>query len=64
MSEETDFQYVTKVLTSCETYEQLETTRILFENFKKKWNKQLPKMDMVGYMYRFENTYEIKKSKL
>ena len=64
MSYETDFQYITKVVSSCETYEQLQTTKTLFENFKKKWKNQIPKMDMINYMYRFESTYDSKKTKL
>ena len=64
MSVETDFQYITKVVTTCENYLQLQTTKTLFENFKTKWNKQVPKMEMINYMYRFESTYESKKMKL
>ena len=64
MSVETDFQYIAKVVTTCENYLQLQTTKTLFENFKTKWNKQVPKMDMINYMYRFESTYESKKMKL
>lgn len=64
MSVETDFQYIAKVVTTCENYLQLQTTKTLFENFKTKWNKQVPKMDMINYMYRFESTYESRKMKL
>ena len=64
MSVETDFQYIAKVVTTCENYLQLQTTKTLFENFKTKWNKQVPKMEMINYMYRFESTYESKKMKL
>lgn len=64
MSVETDFQYITKVVGTCETYLQLQTTKTLFENFKSKWKKQVPKMEMINYMYRFESTYESKKTKL
>ena len=64
MSVETDFQYIAKVVTTCENYLQLQTTKTLFENFKTKWNKQVPKMEMINYMYRFESTYESRKMKL
>lgn len=64
MSYEKDFEYIAKVISSCENYEQLQTTKKLFENFKKKWDKQVPKMEMINYMYRFESTYESKKTKL
>ena len=61
---EKDFQYITKVVSSCQNYQQLLTARTLFENFKKKWNKQVPKMEMINYMYRFESTFESKKIRL
>ena len=61
---EKDFQYIAKVVSSCQNYQQLLTTRTLFENFKNKWVKQLPKMEMIGYMYRFESTYLNKKVRL
>jgi len=34
MAYEDDFQYITKIVSSCETYEQLLTSKKLFENFK------------------------------
>jgi hypothetical protein len=61
---EDDFQYITKIVSSCETYEQMLTTKKLFENFKQKWDKQIPKMEMINYMYRFESTYDMKRTKL
>ena len=64
MSVETDFQYVVKVVSSCQNTEQLETTKDLFENFKRKWKNSTPKMEMVNYMYRFESTYDSKKIRL
>ena len=64
MTAETDFQYVTKVVSTCENYMQLQTTKNLFENFKNKWNKQLTDLEMISYMFRFESTYKNKKSKL
>lgn len=64
MIAETDFQYVTKVVSTCENYMQLQTTKNLFENFKNKWNKQLTDLEMISYMFRFESTYKNKKSKL
>ena len=64
MAYEDDFQYITKIVSSCETYEQMLTTKKLFENFKQKWVKQIPKMEMINYMYRFDSTYEMKRTKL
>lgn len=64
MAYEDDFQYITKIVSSCETYEQLLTSKKLFENFKQKWDKQIPKMEMINYMYRFESTYDMKRTKL
>jgi len=61
---EKDFQFIIKVVSSCQNNQQLLTARTLFENFKKKWIKQLPKMEMIGYMYRFESTYLNKKVRL
>ena len=64
MAYEDDFQYITKIVSSCETYEQLLTSKKLFENFKQKWDRQIPKMEMINYMYRFESTYDMKRTKL
>jgi hypothetical protein len=64
MAYEDDFQYITKIVSSCQTYEQMLTTKKLFENFKQKWDKQIPKMEMINYMYRFESTYDMKRTKL
>ncbi len=61
---EDDFQYISKIVSSCQTYEQILTTKKLFENFKQKWDKQIPKMEMINYMYRFESTYDMKRTKL
>ncbi len=61
---EDDFQYISKIVSSCQTYEQILTTKKLFENFKQKWDKQIPKMEMINYMYRFQSTYDMKRTKL
>ena len=61
---EDDFHYITKIVSSCQTYEQLLTTQRLFDNFKQKWDKQIPKMEMINYMYRFQSTYDMKRTKL
>ncbi len=61
---EDDFQYISKIVSSCQTYEQMLTTKKLFENFKQKWDKQIPKMEMINYMYRFQSTYDMKRTKL
>jgi len=36
----------------------------LFENFKQKWIKQIPKMEFINYMYRFQSTYDLKRIKI
>ena len=61
---EEDFQYITKIVSSCQTYEQLLTTQRLFDNFKQKWIKQIPKMEFINYMYRFQSTYDLKRIKI
>ena len=61
---EDDFQYIAKIVSSCQTYDQILTTKKLFENFKQKWTKQIPKMEMINYMYRFQSTYDMKRTKL
>jgi hypothetical protein len=61
---EDDFQYISKIVSSCQTYEQLLTTKRLFDNFKQKWDKQIPKMELINYMYRFQSTYDMKRTKL
>jgi hypothetical protein len=64
MTYEKDFQYISKIVFSCQTYEQMLTTKKLFENFKQKWIKQIPKMEFINYMYRFQSTYDMKRTKL
>ena len=61
---EDDFQYISKIVSSCQTYEQMLTTKKLFENFKQKWIRQIPKMEMINYMYRFQSTYDLKRIKI
>jgi hypothetical protein len=50
-----DFNFVLRVLNSCETLEQIKTTKNLFENFKKKWGNKLECFELVGFMFKFEN---------
>ena len=61
---EDDFQYISKIVSSCQTYEQLLVSKNLFENFKQKWIKQIPKMEFINYMYRFQSTYDLKRIKI
>lgn len=61
---ETDFQYITKVVNSCQNELQLKTTKNLFETFKRKWCKQINKMDMINYLYRFDSAYQLKRIRL
>ena len=64
MNYENDFQHISRIVSSCQTYEQLLTTKRLFDNFKQKWIKQIPKMEMINYMYRFQSTCDMKRTKL
>ena len=64
MNYENDFQHISRIVSSCQTYEQMLTTKKLFDNFKQKWIRQIPKMEMINYMYQFESTYEMKRTKL
>lgn len=50
-----DFEFVLKVLSSCETKEQIKTTEKLFENFKNKWKNNLDCFDILDFMFKFEN---------
>jgi hypothetical protein len=50
-----DFNFVLRVLNSCETLEQIKTTKNLFENFKKKWGNKLECFEFVEFMFKFEN---------
>lgn len=50
-----DFEFVLKVLSSCETKEQIKTTEKLFENFKNKWKNTLDCFDILDFMFKFEN---------
>jgi hypothetical protein len=64
MNYENDFQHISRIVSSCQTYEQMLTTKKLFDNFKQKWIIQIPKMEMINYMYRFQSTYDMKRTKL
>ena len=61
---DSQFQKILKIVNSCETYEQLLVSKNLFENFKQKWIKQIPKMEFINYMYRFQSTYDLKRIKI
>jgi hypothetical protein len=64
MNYENDFQHIARIVSSCQTYEQLLTTKRLFDNFKQKWIRQIPKMEFINYMYRFQSTYDMRQTKL
>ena len=57
-----DFDYVLKVLNSCENQKHLEVTEKLFDNFKIKWKKKLYDLDYVTILYTFD--WEYKKRKI
>ena len=61
---DSQFQKILKIANSCKTYEQLLVSKNLFENFKQKWIKQIPKMEFINYMYRFQSTYDLKRIKI
>ena len=57
-------QKILKIVNSCKTYEQPLVSKKFFENFKQKWIKQIPKMEFINYMYRFQSTYDLKRTKI
>jgi hypothetical protein len=59
-----DFDYVLKVLNSCENQKHLEVTEKLFDNFKIKWEKKLYDLDYVTILYTFDWEYKKKKNSL
>jgi hypothetical protein len=61
---DSQFQKILKIVNSCKTYEQLLVSKNLFENFKQKWIKQIPKMEFINYMYRFQSTYDLKRIRI
>jgi hypothetical protein len=61
---DSQFKKILKIVNSCKTYEQLLVSKNLFENFKQKWIKQIPKMEFINYMYRFQSTYDLKRIRI
>ena len=62
MKAENDYERVVEILKSCQNSEQIQTTKNMFENFKKKWNGKIYDLDLISFMYKFE--IELKKIKL
>lgn len=61
MEPQNDFDYVIKVLNSCENKEHLEVCENLFNNFKKKWENRIYELDYIVFLYTFD--FEFKKKK-
>ena len=61
MEPQNDFDYVIKVLNSCENEEQLEVVNNMFNNFKKKWESKIYDLDYVVFLYIFDFEYKKKK---
>ena len=58
MEPQNDFDYVIKVLNSCENEEQLEVVNNMFNNFKKKWESKIYDLDYVVFLYIFDFEYK------
>lgn len=59
-----DFDYVLKVLESCENNQHLIVTQKLFDNFKLKWENKLYDLDYVTILYTFDWEYKKKKNSI
>ena len=64
MEPQNDFDYVIKVLNSCENEEQLEVVNNMFNNFKKKWENKIYDLDFISFLYIFDFEYKKKKATL
>ena len=64
MEPQNDFDYVIKVLNSCENEEQLEVVNNMFNKFKKKWESKIYDLDYVAFLYIFDFEYKKKKATL
>lgn len=64
MEPQNDFDYVIKVLNSCENEEQLEVVNNMFNNFKKKWENKIYDLDLISFLYIFDFEYKKKKATL
>ena len=50
-----EFEYIIRVLKSCETKEQIKVSRKMCENFQNKWKNNLDCFEMIQYMCKFES---------
>ena len=64
MEPQNDFDYVIKVLNSCENEEQLEVVNNMFNNFKTKWENKIYDLDFITFLYIFDFEYKKKKNSL
>ena len=59
-----EFDFIIKVLKSCETNEQIKSSNKMFENFKNKWKNKIETLVMIEFMFKFENKRKKYKEKL
>lgn len=59
-----EFDFIVKVMKSCETKEQLKSTKNMFENFKNKWKNKIGTFEMIDFMFKFEHKIKKFKEKL
>ena len=59
-----EFDFIIKVLKSCETNEQIKSSKRMFENFKNKWKNNIDTFEMIDFMFKFENKRKKYKEKL
>jgi hypothetical protein len=59
-----EFNQIIKVLKSCETKDQIKTTKRMYDNFKNKWKNNLDCFEMIEFMFKFESKRKKYKEKL
>ena len=59
-----EFEFIIRVLKSCETKEQIKVSKKMFENFQNKWKNKLDCFEMIQYMFKFESKRKKYKEKL
>jgi len=64
MNAKEEFEYIIRVLKSCETKEQIKVTKRMFGNFKDKWKNDLDCFEMIEFMFKFESKRKKYKEKL
>ena len=64
MNPQNDFDFVIRILNSCENEEHLKVVNNMFNNFKIKWEKKLYDLDYIVFLYTFDWEYKKKKRTL